>query len=235
MRWMRTFTTALMAVALASPALAVPVGQGENGDWAYLARYRGANQALSGKPDPRRVVFMGDSITEGWAKESFIDGNRHFVGRGISGQTTTQMLVRFRSDVIALKPAVVHIMAGTNDIAENNGPESEDEMFGAIVSMIELARANRIKVVLASVPPAKDFPWHQGLNPAPKIRSLNAWLKDYAASHGLVYADYWSALATSEGGMKPQYAEDGVHPTPAGYAAMRPIAEAAIAKALRRR
>jgi lysophospholipase L1-like esterase len=224
---------AITMALLASAAAAVPVGQGEGGDWAWLAHYRAANQALAGKPDPRRVVFMGDSITEGWAKESFIGANHHFVGRGISGQTAAQMLVRFRADVIALKPAVVHIMGGTNDVAENQGPETQDETFGYIVSMVELARANHIRVVLASVPPAADFPWRKGLAPAPKIRALNARLRAYAAHHGLAYADYWSAMATRDWAMKPQYSGDGVHPNTAGYAAMRPIAEAAIAKALR--
>lgn len=226
---------AIAIALLASTALAAPVGQGENGDWAWLARYRAANQQLAGKADPRRVVFMGDSITEGWADQPFIRGNRHFVCRGISGQTAPQMLVRFRSDVIALKPAAVHIMAGTNDIAENNGPETEDEMFGAIVSMAELARANGIKVVVGSVPPAADFSWHHGLNPAPKIIALNARLRAYAASHGFAYADYWRAMATADGAMKPEYSPDGVHPNAGGYAAMRPIAEAAIAQALGRR
>jgi lysophospholipase L1-like esterase len=226
---------AITMALLASAVAAAPVGQGENDDWAWLARYRAANAALAGKADRQRVVFMGDSITEGWASQPFMRGNRHFVGRGISGQTAAQMLVRFRADVIALRPAVVHIMGGTNDIAENNGPETEDEMFGYVVSMAELARANRIKVVIGSVPPAAEFPWHQGLGPAPKIRSLNARLKAFAASHGLTYADYWSAMATPGGAMKPQYSGDGVHPNAAGYVAMRPIAEAAIAKAMGRR
>jgi lysophospholipase L1-like esterase len=203
-------------------------------DWANLGRYRDSNRALS-RADPRRVVFLGDSITEGWAGQAFIKDNPHFVDRGISGQTAPQMLVRFQSDVVALKPAVVHIMAGTNDIAQNTGPESSDEMFGYIVSIAELARANRIKIIIASIPPAADFPWHRGLNPAPAIEAMNKRLEAYAASRGLIYADYWSVLATKEGGLKPQYSKDGVHPNDAGYKAMKPVAEAAIARAMRHR
>src|SRR5437868_1120283 len=157
-----------------------PVGQGANGDWANIARYRDADQPLLRAADPKRVVFMGDSITEGWAPQPFIKDNRHYVGRGISGQTTPQMLVRFRSDVLALKPAVVHIMGGTNDVAQNTGPETPEEIEGYVAGMVEIARANGIKVVIASIPPAADFLWHRGLDPAPKIRALNAWLKDYA-------------------------------------------------------
>jgi lysophospholipase L1-like esterase len=212
-----------------------PVGQGVNGDWAYLARYRDANQALAAQSTPARVVFMGDSITEGWANQPFIKDNPSYVGRGISGQTAQQMLVRFRSDVIALKPAVVHIMAGTNDIARNTGPETPKEIEGYIESMVELALANRIKVVLASVPPAKEFYWHTGLWPAGQIRAMNEWLKAYAAKRGVVYVAYWPALATSDGAMKPEYSADGVHPNAAGFEAMRPLAKAAIESALKRR
>lgn len=237
-RVMALFHIHSKSIAVATALLVFVAGSSvqaaETQDWANLARYRDANAALVQR-DPRRVVFMGDSITEGWAKEAFIRGNPHFVGRGVSGQTAPQMLVRFRSDVIALKPAVVQIMAGTNDIAQNSGPETEAEMFGYVASMAELARANGIKVVIASVPPAADFPWRHGLNPEPKIEALNARLKAYAASHGFTYADYWRVLASANGGMKAQYSGDGVHPNAAGYAAMRPVAEAAIAEAMRRR
>jgi lysophospholipase L1-like esterase len=212
-----------------------PVGQGMNEDWAYVARYRDANQPLIDHSTAQRVVFMGDSITEGWARQPFIKDNANYVGRGISGQTAPQMLVRFRSDVIALKPAIVHIMAGTNDVAQNTGPESPGEIEGYIKSMVELALANRINVVLASIPPAKDFYWHRELEPAPQIRALNAWLREYAASRGLAYIDYWSVLATTDGAMKPEYSADGVHPNAAGYEAMRPLAAAAIERTLRQR
>ena len=219
----RTSLVLFLLLTAAAPANA------QTEDWANLARYREANAAL--KTDPNRIVFMGDSITEGWRKAPFIHDNSHFVDRGISGQTAPQMLVRFRSDVVALKPAVVHIMAGTNDIAGNTGPETEDEIFGYVVSMVQLARANGIKVVLASVPPAADFWWKHGVGPAQKIAKLNARLKAYALSHRIAFADYWRVLATSDGAMKPQYADDGVHPNARGYEAMRPITLAAIAKA----
>ncbi len=235
MRAALAFATIVSILATSSASRAVPVGQGENGDWANVAYYRNANHALIARPDPRRLVFIGDSITEGWANQPFIKNNRHFIGRGISGQTTPQMLVRFRSDVIALNPSVVHIMGGTNDIAQNTGPETIDEMLGYIVGMTELARASGIRVVLASVPPASDFPWHHGLQPAPKISALNVRLQAYAARHGIAYADYWRVLATPEGEMKPQYSEDGVHVNAAGYEAIRPITVAAIARARRGR
>ena len=148
----------------------------QTGDWANLARYRQANQSLKPIDFAPGRLHRG-FITEGWESQPFIHSNSHFVDRGISGQTAPQMLVRFRSDAVALKPQIVHIMAGTNDIAGNTGPETEDEIFGYIVSMAQLAQANHIKVILASIPPAADFPWRRGLDPAPKIKSLNARLK----------------------------------------------------------
>ena len=217
----------------ATAPVSPPVGQGMNGDWAYIGRYREANQPLIAAPTAARVVFMGDSITEGWARESFIKDNPKYVGRGISGQTAPQMLVRFRADVIALKPAIVHIMAGTNDVAQNTGPEAPAEIEGYITSMVELALQNKITVILASIPPAKAFYWHPGLEPAAQIRALNDWLREYAASRGLAYVDYWSVLATTDGAMKAEYSADGVHPNAAGFEAMRPLAKAAIEKALR--
>jgi lysophospholipase L1-like esterase len=235
MRAVLAFATIVSILFAAMASSAVPVGQGENGDWANVGRYHDANRPLIAKPDPRRLIFIGDSITEGWTSQPFIKSNQHFIGRGISGQTTPQMLVRFRSDVIALKPSVVHIMGGTNDIARNTGPETIDEILGYITSMTELARASGIRVVLGSLPPASDFPWHHGLQPASKISALNARLRAYAARHGIAYADYWRVLATPDGGMKPQYSEDGVHLNAAGYDAIRPVAEAAIAKARRGR
>ncbi|MEA3246318.1 MAG: SGNH/GDSL hydrolase family protein [Gemmatimonadota bacterium] len=205
------------------------------GDWASLARYRDANAAL-GAPEPgeRRVVFYGNSITDAWAKwfpEMF--PGKPYVGRGISGQTTPQMLVRFRQDVIALAPAAVVILAGTNDIAGNTGPSTLEMIEDNIASMCELARANGIRVVLASVLPAWDYPWKRGLEPAPKIIALNGWMRQYAASHGHVYLDYHSAMADARGGMREGISTDGVHPNEAGYRLMAPLAEAAIAEALR--
>ena len=212
----------------------VPVGQGSDGDWAFVAKYKAVNAALPA-PTRNRVVFMGDSITQGWAAQPFLNDDPTHIGRGISGQTAQQMLVRFHADVIDLKPAVVHIMAGTNDVAGNTGPETDDEIRGYISAMVELAKAHGIRVVLASIPPAKAFPWKPGMAPADRIRGLNAWLKSYAAEQRITYVDYWSALAAPDGGMKPEFARDGVHPTAEGYAVMRPLAEAAFARAIGRR
>jgi lysophospholipase L1-like esterase len=202
-------------------------------DWANLARYREANATL-GPPAPgeRRVVFMGNSITDGWARyfgEEF--PGKPYVGRGISGQTTPQMLVRFRQDVIALKPAVVVILAGTNDIAGNTGPSTLEMIEDNLASMSELAQANGIKVVLASVLPVYDYPWKPGLEPAQKIITLNTWIRQYAAAHGAVYLDYHSAMADARQGMRKELSSDGVHPNEAGYRVMAPLAEAAIQKA----
>ena len=212
-------------------------------DWPFLAKYRDADKEL---PPPAsgevRVVFMGDSITEGWGMKAtattpgrgeFFPG-KPYVNRGISGQTTPQMLVRFRQDVIALKPKVVVLLAGTNDIAENTGKETLEEIGNNIASMSDLARANGIRVVLCSVLPASEFHWHKGLEPAPKIKALNAWIKDYAAKNGLVYVDYYTSMANEEGGLKAELSPDGVHPNKAGYEIMAPLAEAGIAEALKK-
>jgi len=212
-------------------------------DWPFLAKFRDADTSLPpAQPGETRVVFMGDSITEGWgmkatatspARGEFFPG-KPYINRGISGQTTPQMLVRFRQDVILLKPKVVVLLAGTNDIAENTGKESMEEIAGNITSMAELARGNGIRVVLCSVLPASEFSWHKGLEPAPKIKALNAWIKDYAAKNGFVYVDYYSPMANSEGGLKAELSPDGVHPNKAGYDLMAPLAESGIAEALRK-
>jgi lysophospholipase L1-like esterase len=203
----------------------------EKRDWANLAHYQNENAALiaSGrKPD---VVFMGDSITEGWLSKrpAFFTAAR--INRGISGQTTPQMLVRFRQDVIALHPRIVHIMAGTNDIAGNTGPMTPEMTEANIASMVELAQANGIKVILASITPANGFPWRPGLETIDRITGLNDWIRSYAASHGVVYADYWSAMQDGHGAMKPGLAYDGVHPSEQGYDAMLPVVEAALTRA----
>ena len=202
-------------------------------DWAGLGRYRAANAALPAAAEGR-VVFMGNSITDAWARwfPAMFPG-KPYVGRGISGQTTPQMLVRFRQDVVALRPAVVVLLAGTNDIAGNTGPSTLEMIEDNIASMAEIARANGIRVVLSSVLPAYDYPWRPGLEPAPKIVAVNAWLRAYAAAHGHVYLDFHGAMADARGGMRPGLASDGVHPTEAGYRVMAPLAERAIAEALR--
>jgi lysophospholipase L1-like esterase len=234
----------LLASSVAAAVIAIPIDRGiaqtpdrSKTDWAYLERYRADNATLGPpKPGENRVVFMGNSITDGWAKyfPAMFPG-KPYIGRGIGGQTTPQMLVRFRQDVIALKPAVVVILAGTNDIAGNTGPSTIEMIEDNLASMAELARANGIEVVMSSVLPVYDYPWRPGLEPAPKIVALNAWMKQYAASHAAVYLDYHSATADERQGMKAELSGDGVHPNEAGYRVMAPLAEQAIAEALRRK
>lgn len=204
-------------------------------DWAWSGRYRAANAAL---PPPRsgvpRIIFMGDSITEGWPDKQPDFFHEDRIGRGIGGQTTPQMLVRFRQDVIALQPDVVHIMAGTNDIAGNTGPMTAADTQANIQSMVELAQTNGISVILASIPPADSYPWRPGLDTGTKIEELNDWLKGYAQRRGIVYADYWSAMREPGAlGMREGLSYDHVHPTETGYAVMGPVAERAIARALK--
>jgi lysophospholipase L1-like esterase len=244
MSWvMRYFPRlSLPGIALAVPLAAqtptrTPEEERLYNDWANLARYSADNATLGPpKPGERRVVFMGNSITEGWVRyfPTMFPG-KPYVGRGIGGQTTPQMLVRFRQDVIGLKPAAVVILAGTNDIAGNTGPSTVEMIQDNIASMAELAKANDIRVVLSSVLPVYDYPWRPGLEPAPKVVALNAWMKDYAAKHGMVYLDYHTAMADARGGLLPELGSDGVHPNEAGYRVMAPLAERAIAQALRRR
>lgn len=203
-------------------------------DWANLSKYREDNAKL-GAPGAgqNRVVFMGDSITEGWGQSfAVLFPGKPYINRGISGQTTPQMLVRFRSDVIALAPKAVVILAGTNDIAGNTGPMTLEMTENNLMSMVEMAKANKISVILCSVLPAYDFPWKPGLQPAEKIVALNAWIKDYAAKNGLAYVDYHSAMADERRGLKTDLSGDGVHPNQAGYALMTPLVEKAIAQTL---
>ncbi len=210
-------------------------------DWPMLARYRNANaQTPPPAAGEKRVVFMGDSITEGWmnhgtnaseTNRGFFPG-KPFLDRGISGQTTPQMLIRFRPDVLDLKPAAVVLFAGINDIAGNTGDMTLEETEGNLASMAELAHANGIKVVICSILPAYDFPWRPGREPAPKVVKVNEFLKSYADAHGHVYVDFYSAMVDKRGGLPSNLSHDGVHPTPAGYAIMNPLVEAGIAKAL---
>jgi len=206
-------------------------------DWANLQRYNAADMQLTSSTATTndRVVFFGNSITEAWAPYfATMFPGKPYVGRGISGQTTPQMLVRFRQDVIDLKPAVVVILAGTNDIAGNTGPSTLEMIEDNLKSMTELAQKNGIKVVLSSVLPVYDYPWKPGLEPAPKIVALNDWMRRYAQSVGAVYLDYWTALADARQGMRAEYSADGVHPNEAGYRVMAPLAQQAIAEAMRR-
>jgi lysophospholipase L1-like esterase len=201
-------------------------------EWGGLERYRADNAKLPAAGAETRVVFMGNSITEAWARlfPSLFPG-KAYIGRGISGQTTAQMLVRFRQDVIALKPAVVVILAGTNDIAGNTGPSTVEMIQDNLASMADLARANGIRVVLGSVLPVYDYPWKKGLEPAPKIMAINNWMKRYADAHDAVYVDFHSAMEDARHGMRAELAYDGVHPTEAGFRVMAPLVERGIAQA----
>lgn len=197
-------------------------------DFGKLCQYRAQNAELVKAGHIPRVVFMGDSITEFWGTQDpsfFTEGK---LDRGISGQTTSQMLLRFRQDVIDLHPQAVHIMAGTNDVAGNTGPVTLEQVEGNIASMAELARAHGIRVILGSIPPAGHFSWRPQIQPVETIRTLNGWIKDYAAENGFTYVDYYSAMSTPEGSMKPGLADDGVHPTKKGYAVMEPLTNAAM-------
>lgn len=204
-------------------------------DWPNLTRYRDENAKL-GDPAPgeRRVVFMGDSITEMWGKSygKFFPG-KPYVNRGISGQTTPQMLARFQQDVLHLKPTVLVLAGGINDIAGNTGPESLETIEDNYRSMVTLAKADHIRVVLTSTLPASWLPWRPGAHPAETVRQLNAWVKEYARAEHLVYVDYYSAMVDDQGGIRPNLAMDkAVHPNDAGYAIMEPLAERAIESAL---
>lgn len=203
-------------------------------DWPNLAQFQEANAALEAPAENEdRVVFMGNSITIGWinSRPEFFEG-KPWINRGISGQTTPQMLVRFRQDVVELKPKVVVLLAGTNDIAGNTGPSTIEMIMDNIKGMAEIAHSNGIKVVLSSTLPAYDYPWKPGLEPAPKIIALNKMIKAYCDVTGHVYLDYFSAMVDDRGGLPKKYAADEVHPTKEGYAVMEPLAEAAIAQAL---
>jgi lysophospholipase L1-like esterase len=194
-------------------------------DWPWLARYREANVSDAALPPAqRRVVFLGDSITQGWFdKHPAFFTDHGFIGRGISGQTTAQMLARFWPDVVALKPAAVHILAGTNDIAGNTGPYDPAATCDNIRAMAALARANAITVVLGAVTPAAIYPWRPALHPDLEIPRLNAWLAGFARSEGHGLADYTAVLDDGHAGMKPGLAYDQVHPTAEGYTVMEPV------------
>jgi lysophospholipase L1-like esterase len=204
-------------------------------DWPQLNRYRADNAKLSPSPagEPR-VVFYGDSITDNWGRYipvPFFPG-KPYINRGISGQTTAQMVVRFRQDVIDLAPAAVLILAGTNDLAGNTGLSSLQMIEDNLQSMSELAKAHNIRVILASVLPVSDYPWRRGLHPAEEVRTLNDWIRNYSHANQFVYLDYYSAMANAQGGLDPSLSPDGVHPNAAGYAIMAPLAEKAIQQAI---
>ncbi|MDD4636720.1 MAG: SGNH/GDSL hydrolase family protein [Bacteroidales bacterium] len=215
------------AALLASSALSF----GQQKDWANFSRYEQANQTITKNPT---VVFMGNSITEGWqnAHPEFFKEN-NYVGRGISGQVTSQMLVRFRADVINLKPKAVVILAGTNDIAQNNGFIKVEHIFENMVSMAELAKANKIKVVICSVLPAAVYSWHKEIDPIQPISELNSMLKEYAKKNKIAYADYFSVMVDERQGLEKKYQNDEVHPNKAGYVVMEEVIQKVLKKVLR--
>ena len=213
------------AILLASAAL---YGMAQNKDWANIQHYDAANKELIAKgKSEHRVVFLGNSITDFWpvAHPGFFESN-NFVGRGISGQTSYQFLTRFREDVVNLMPEAVVINAATNDIAENTGPYDEDRTFGNILSMVEIAQANGIKVILSTVLPAKGFGWNPAITDAPeKILKLNKRIAGYAAAHNIPFIDYFTPLVDADGvSLNPAYSGDGVHPNPQGYEVMEQTA-----------
>lgn len=200
----------------------------QQNDWAQFGRYAEANKSVE---TPTRVVFMGNSITDcWWNTDSLFFKNNRYIGRGIGGQTTAQMLVRFRADVIDLQPKAVVILAGTNDIAQNNGYIAPENILGNIISMAELAKANNIDVVLCSILPAYEYGWRKGLEPADKIIALNKMIKEYADRHNLTYVDYHSALKDARNGLPEKYSKDGVHPTMEGYKIMERLISEALKK-----
>lgn len=207
-------------------------------DWADLSRYQAEDATLPAPGIPnQRVVFLGDSITDVWGRTPdtppFFPG-RPYLNRGIGGQTTPQMLLRFEQDVIHLHPAAVVIMAGTNDVAGNTGPETPQMIEDNFTAMTKLAQASGIRVVLASIPPSEHFNWRPKVQPVATIRTVNAWLRNFCASGACTYLDYYSAMSNEQGGMKPGLSKEGTHPSAAGYAVMAPLAEEAIRKALAR-
>ncbi len=224
------------AAAPSSEARQIQHMRAQLDDWAALNRYRSDNAALPPVSNgEQRIVFFGDSITDGWGRWAgtgpFFPG-KPYVNRGISGQTTPQMLVRFQQDVVHLHPAAVVILAGTNDIAGNTGPSTPEMIEDNFTSMALIARQSGIKVVLASITPAFSYPWKPEVQPVAEIRELNQWLRNLCAANGYTYLDYYSSMSDARGAMLPGYSSDGVHPTAKGYSVMAPLAESAIAKAL---
>ncbi|HEX4652390.1 MAG TPA: SGNH/GDSL hydrolase family protein [Granulicella sp.] len=232
-------STPMPAAASATKALTpneIAAMQTKLNDWPQLDRYRADNAALPAlAAGEQRVVFYGDSITDNWGRRpgtgTFFPG-KPYVNRGISGQTTPQMVVRFEQDVVHLQPAVVVILAGTNDVAGNTGPSTPEMTEDNFSSMAAIAKENGIKVVLASITPAYQYPWKRSVQPVAAIHEINQWLKDYCDREHFVYLDYYSALVDDKGGMRPGLSFDGVHPNAAGYAIMAPLAETAITQAL---
>ena len=240
-----TFAALLFALTLtassqtpapaAAPPAAAPAHLTPQQDWPNLQRYRADDTSLPGPaPGEKRVVFFGDSITDNWGRGAntgpFFPGEP-YINRGISGQTTPQMLIRFQQDVVHLKPTAVVILAGTNDIAGNTGPSTPEMIEDNLTSMAQIARSNGIRVVLASITPVYDYPWKPKTFPTDTIRAVNQWIQTFCATHNFTYLDYYAAMSDPTGAMLPGLSSDGVHPLAKGYAIMAPLAEKAIADA----
>lgn len=200
----------------------------EKNDWADLCRYRQADEA-DARAGGVRVVYLGDSITELWRAADPAFFSHGVINRGISGQTSGQLLLRFQQDVIALHPKAVHILVGTNDVAGNNGPGRPEDLKNNLRAMVTLAKANHIGVVLGGIPPAGVIPWRNSIHPAAQIRELNAWMAAYAKAERVGFVDYGQVLADPDGAMEPGLSRDGVHPLKGGYAVMEPLAARAVA------
>ena len=202
-------------------------------DWANLKKYKAQNEKIIANQDFPDVVFMGNSITEGWvnAQPDFFKNN-NYAGRGIGGQTTPQMLIRFMPDVVNLNPKAVVILAGTNDIAGNTGFSSVEMITNNIQAMAQLAEANNIKVILASILPVYDYPWRPGLEPVQKIAEINTWIKKYTEENKHTYLDLFTPLKDQKEGLPKRYSEDGVHPNLEGYRVMAPLTKKAIQNTL---
>lgn len=202
-------------------------------DWPDLNKYREDNKKLKEENLKNTIVFIGNSITEGWVRSNpEFFSNNNFIGRGIGGQTTPQMLIRFVPDVIGLNPKAVVILAGTNDIAGNTGASTVKMITDNIKAMAQLASANNIEVILASILPVYNYPWRTQIEPIEKIFEINSWLKEYAVKNNHTYLDFYSAMADEKKGLKIEYSEDGVHPNEKGYSVMEPLAKEAIKRAL---
>jgi len=212
--------------------LVLMIQNGQGQDWANLERYKKENSQLKEpKANEKRVVFMGNSITEGWSRLSpDFSKDKPYINRVISGQTTPQMVLRFKQDVINLKPSVVVILAGINDIAQNTGPMTLEETATNIFTMAELAKVHGIKVIMCTVLPAAAFPWRPQINPAPKVVELNLMLKKYAKEHNITFVDYYTPMVNQSQGLKNELGEDGVHPNAKGYTIMEQLISSAIAK-----
>ena len=222
----------VIVILFFTPLLTLSQNDAMKNDWANLKKYDLENKELQSNTSLNRIVFMGDSITEFWKvnDSSFFDKSK--INRGISGQTTSQMVLRFPQDVISLKPEGVIILAGINDIAENTGPISNEGILENIISMTELAKANNIKVILCSVLPANRFNWNPKISPANRVIELNKMIQSYATKNKIIYVDYYTQMVDDENGLQKRFGEDGVHPNKDGYLVMKSIVIKAIEKIL---